>query len=69
MSSNPLRAESAAKRRKHVDEVSQVVSILVDLSTSSLHMGEIETDPEEVTATTTDIVVTTSDTVSATMLR
>ena len=28
--SNPERADRAAKRRKHVDEVNEVVSILVD---------------------------------------
>ena len=39
--SNPERADRAAKRRKHVDEVNEVASILVNLSTSSVDLGEV----------------------------
>ena len=50
--SNPERADRAAKRRKHVDEVSEVASILVDLSTSSVETGEVGTDHQDTVTTT-----------------
>ena len=61
--SNPERADRAAKRRKHVDEVSEVASILVDLSTSSVEMGEVGTDHQD-TVTTTACVASSTDAIA-----
>ena len=61
--SNPERADRAAKRRKHVDDVSEVASILVDLSTSSVEMGEVGTDHQD-TATTTACVASSTDAIA-----
>ena len=61
--SNLEREDRAAKRKRYVDAVN-VASILVDLSTSSVDLGEVGSDNEEVTPTTTDnlpsSVITTS---------
>lgn len=49
---------------KHVDEISEVASILVDLSTSSLDTREVETGHEEATAKDTATVASTRNTIA-----
>ena len=62
--SNPERADRAAKRRKCVEEVNEVASILVDLSTSSVDLGEVGSDNEEVTPTTTGNLPSSDDVIT-----
>ena len=59
--SNPERADRATKRRKHIDEVNEVASILVDISTSSVDVGKVRSDNEEVIPMTTDNLPSSGD--------
>ena len=62
--SNLERADRAAKRRKYVDAVNEVASILVDLSISSVDLGEVVSDNEEVTLTTTENLPSSGDVIT-----
>ena len=57
------RADRAAKRKRYVDAVN-VASILVDLSTSSIDLGEVGSDNEEVTPTTTEDLPSSGDVIT-----
>ena len=61
---NPERTDRAVKWRKHVDEVNEVSFILVDFSSSSIDLGEVRSDNEEVTPITTDNLPSSGDVVT-----
>ena len=54
----------SCKKKKHVHEVNKVASILVDLSTSSIDLGEVGSDNKEVPPTTTGNLPSSGDVIT-----